>query len=59
MDIAIEDVLYVRALHHCPYLLQDQELFDALLRFIHALLAQTARQERAATLQRLLRVSSS
>lgn len=59
MHIAVDDVLYAWAVHHSPDLLQDPEPFDGLLRFIDAVLAAAVREERAAAIRRLLRVSPS
>jgi hypothetical protein len=59
MDISLEDVLRMWGLHRCPEILIDDELFDALLAFIHALLTEAVSKERAATTWRLLQSSRS
>ncbi len=59
MYMPLEDLLFEWALHHFPYVLQDQELFDGLLHLIRALLSETARKEREATTRRVLTPSRS
>jgi len=59
MDFAIEDVLFQWALYHHPALLYEEELFDGLVKFIHAVLAAAVREERAAALRRVLTSSPS
>jgi hypothetical protein len=54
--IPLEDLLAIWALHHHPGLLQDDDLFDALLTLIHRLLQRAVREERRATTRRMLRV---
>lgn len=59
MDLSVEDILFEWALYHHPALLQDPELFEGLIRFIHAVLSAAVREERAATTRRILKSSSS
>ena len=59
MDLSVEDVLFEWALYHHPHLLQDPDLFEGLLRFIHAVLSVAVREERAATTRRILKASIS
>lgn len=59
MDVPLEDVLRLWGLYRCPEILVDDDLFDALLAFIHALLSEAVRKEREAVTRRLLRASPS
>lgn len=59
MDLSLEDVLFQWTFYNHPALLQDPELFEQLLRFIHAVLATAVREERAAAVRRTLKPSSS
>ncbi len=54
MDESIEELLKVWALHYCPLILQDDDLFDALLHFISGVLGR----ERTAAIQRAVRTSA-
>jgi hypothetical protein len=58
-DVCLSDVLFAWCLHHCPQVLQDEELFDELLLFIHRLLVETARKESRAAVRRAVQPSRS
>lgn len=59
MDISLEDVLRMWGMYRFPDILVDDDLFDALLAFIHALLTEAVRKERDATLRRIRNQSRS
>jgi hypothetical protein len=59
MDVPLDDVLRLWGLYRFPDILADDELFDALLMFVHRLLTEAVRKEREATTRRLLQSSRS
>jgi hypothetical protein len=59
MDVSLDDMLRLWGLYRFPALLADDELFDELLSFIHALLTEAVRAERAAVMTRLMIPSTS
>lgn len=47
MRETVEDPLFLWCLYQCPALLQDQELFNKLVLFIHQLLLSALQDERS------------
>lgn len=58
-DICLNDKLFTLLLHSRPDVLQDSDLFNRLLLFIHREILEAVRKERRATTERLLRSSRS
>jgi len=46
VETPIEDALYLWCLYQCPILLEDQQVFNGLLQFIHRLTRAAAKAER-------------
>ena len=58
MDICLNDILFQWCFYHCPALLEDEDLFDELLMFIHRLIKETVQKERKSVYERLAKVSN-
>lgn len=55
MNYCLWDVLYAFSFHHCPILLQDEELFERFHGFIVKLLEEERRKEKQRMRERIER----